>query len=228
LLKNVIITGASGMVGKAVLLECLDDDRIGEVLLINRKPLGYDHSKVKELVFSDFMNFSTAKIEGVYDACFFCMGVSVVGLSEEKYKSIIVDVTKVFVDQLHAFNSNMVFNYVSGEGTDSSEKGKTMWARVKGAAENLVFSKEFKDAYAFRPGMILPERGIVSNTRLYNWAYILTRPLFPFFRKMKNVTTTTSFGKAMINSLFHSKMGKILHNPDINKLANTELKQELV
>lgn len=218
-MKKVIITGASGMVGKAVLLECIEDKRIAQVLLINRKALGFNHPKVKELLVPNFANFTVEAIKEKYDACFYCMGISVVGVSEETYRAVIFDVIKVFADQLYKLNPNMVFNYVSGEGTDSSEKGKTMWARVKGAAENYVFTSGFGDSYAFRPGMIVPEKGIKSNTKLYNWAYILTRPLFPFFKKMKNVTTTTRFGKAMIGTLFYSQPEKILHNPQINILA---------
>jgi nucleoside-diphosphate-sugar epimerase len=218
-LKNVLITGASGMVGKAVLLECVEDKSIGEILIVNRKSINFNHPKVKELLLSNFMNFSGVDIDQKYDACFFCMGVSAFGMSEESYKSITYDVTQVFVNELHVLNPNMVFNYVSGEGTDSSEKGKVMWAKVKGAAENLVLGKGFKDAYAFRPGMILPEKGIKSNTKIYNWAYIITRPFFPLFRLMKNVTTTTLLGKAMVNTLFFPQEEKILHNPDINTLA---------
>lgn len=211
------------MVGKAVLLECLDDKRIDQILLINRKPLGYSHPKVKELLLADFIKFSIDEIKETYHACFFCMGVSAVGMSELEYKSIIFDVTKVFADQLFKLNPNMVFNYVSGEGADSTEKGKVMWARVKGAAENYVLFKAFKDAYAFRPGMILPEKGIRSNTKIYNFIYVITRPLFPLFRMMSNVTTTTLFGKGMVNTLFFPLSEKILHNADINRLALKDL-----
>ena len=115
---------------------------------------------------------------------------------------------------------DMVFNHISGEGTDSTEKGKVMWARVKGKTENIIFSFGFKDAYAFRAGMILPEKGIKSKTRLYRLAYRLTWLFFPLLRKMNNITTMTLFGQAMINSLFYPQNQKILHNPDINTLAN--------
>jgi len=223
-LKNVIITGASGMVGKAVLLECLEDDRIGEVLLINRKSLGLTHPKIKELLIGDFSKFSKNDLPSliggrIFDACFFCMGVSVVGMSEEMYHSVIYEITKLFADELFSANPEMIFNYVSGEGTDSSEQGKIMWARVKGKAENAVFTKGFKDAYAFRPGIILPEKGIKSNTSIYNIGYMITWPLFPLFRRMKNVTTTTLFGKGMINTLFYPQAQKILENFDINILS---------
>lgn len=219
-MKKVIITGASGMVGKAVLLECLADSRIEKILLINRKPLNINEDKVTEIVLNNFshLNQIEQQLNG-YDGCFYCMGVSVAGLSEEKYTEITYDITKIFADLLWQKNPKMVFNYISGAGTDSSEQGRVMWARVKGKTENMVLKKGFKDAYIFRAGAILPEKGIKSNTALYNWSYIITKPLFPLFRKMKNITTTTLFGKAMVNTLFFPQENKILHNPDINKLA---------
>jgi hypothetical protein len=219
--KNVIITGASGMVGKAVLLECIEDGRVGEILLVNRKSINFDHPKVTELLVPDFTAFSDTKLPATnYDACLFCMGVSVAGLSEKQYTEITYDIAKIFVDALYQVNPKMVFNYISGEGTDSSEKGKNMWARVKGKTENMIFDKGFGDAYAFRAGMIIPEKGIVSKTKLYRITYILTSPFFFLFRKMKNVTTTTKFGKAMINTLFFPQENKYLGNQDINLLAN--------
>lgn len=219
-MKKVIITGTSGMVGKAVLLECLEDHRIEKVLIINRKPIGLRHQKLEEIILSNFNDLPSIQNEiAGYDACFYCMGVSASGMTEEKYSQITYDITKLFVDTMFSQNPTMVFNYISGEGTDSTENGKIMWARVKGKTENMIFNKGFKDAYVFRAGMILPEKGITSNTRLYKWIYIITKPLFPLFRRMKNVTTTTNFGKAMINTLFFPQEEKIVHNPDINTLA---------
>lgn len=219
-MKKVIITGTSGMVGKAVLLECLEDDRIEKVLIINRKSIGLRHQKLAEVILSNFNDLPSIQNEITeYDACFYCMGVSASGMTEEKYGQITYDITKLFVDTMFSQNPTMVFNYISGEGTDSTENGKIMWARVKGKTENMIFNKGFKDAYIFRAGMILPEKGITSNTRLYRWSYIITKPLFPLFRRMKNVTTTTNFGKAMINTLFFPQEEKTVHNPDINTLA---------
>ena len=159
-MEKVIITGATGMVGKGVMLECLESSKIEEVLVINRTSLGMQHPKLIEILLQDFQNVSSLKekLSG-YDACFFCMGVSVIGLSEEDYLRITYLTTKSFVDTLYQINPNMVFNYVSGAGTDSSENGGTMWARVKGKTENMIFGKGFKDAYAFRPGAIIPEKG---------------------------------------------------------------------
>nr|WP_299382312.1 epimerase [Allomuricauda sp.] len=221
-MKKVIITGATGMVGKGVLLECLDHESISEVLVVNRNSLELSHPKLKEILLKDFMDLDKVKDElGGYDACFFCMGVSVLGLNEATYTRITYDITKKFVDVLFALNPEMIFNYVSGTGTDSSEKGRSMWARVKGKTENYVLNKGFKDAYAFRPGGILPERGVKSRTGWYNAFYVITRPFFPWMKKSKNITTTTRIGHAMIHTLFNSQDVKHLENKDINNLAQT-------
>ncbi len=208
------------MVGKGVLLECLDHDAISEVLVINRSPIGLSHPKLKEILLEDFSQIGTLKDQLMgYDACFYCMGVSVLGLSEESYTHITFDLAKKFADILYDLNPNMVFNYVSGAGTDSSEKGRSMWARVKGKTENYILDKGFKDAYAFRPGGIIPERGIKSRTGWYNAFYVLTRPFFPWMKKSKNITTTTRIGLVMIYTLFHTQGLKHLENRDINVLA---------
>ncbi|MEZ4989260.1 MAG: NAD(P)H-binding protein [Saprospiraceae bacterium] len=219
-MSKVIITGSTGMVGRGVLLECLDSARIEEVLVINRSSLEMQHPKLKELLLTDFMQIDTVKdqLKG-YDACFYCMGISAVGMSEADYTRITYTTTETFVNVLYELNPNMVFVYVSGMGTDSSEKGRQMWARVKGRTENTVFSKGFKAAYAFRPGIIIPERGIQSKTAWYNTMYAITRPLFPLFKRSKSVTTTTRLGQAMINTLSGVGSKKILENPDINELS---------
>lgn len=217
---KVIITGATGMVGKGVLYECLEDSRVKDVLVVNRHPLGLEHNKLKELLLSDFQNIVQHKDElKGYDACFFCMGVSVLGLSEKEYTSITYHITKAFADTLYDLNKEMVFNYVSGAGTDSSEKGRSMWARVKGKTENYVLNKGFKDAYMFRPGAIIPEKGIKSRTGWYNAAYVLMRPFFSLLKKSKNITTTSKIGYAMINTVTASTQLKHLENIDINKRA---------
>lgn len=217
---KVIITGATGMVGKGVLLECLDSPKIEAVLVINRNTLGIQHQKLKEVLLKDFSQIHTIsnQLEG-YDGCFYCMGVSSVGMNEENYTQITYNIAKAFADVLCQINPNMVFNYVSGAGTDSSEKGRSMWARVKGKTENYILNKGFKDAYAFRPGAIIPERGIKSRTGWYNIFYVILRPFFGLLKSSKNVTTTTKIGLAMINSLGHSQDLKHLENKDINLLA---------
>ncbi|KAB1157272.1 NAD-dependent epimerase/dehydratase family protein [Tenacibaculum aiptasiae] len=219
-MKRVIITGSTGMVGKGVLLECLDDVNIEKVLVINRSTLNIQHSKLEEVLLKDFSQLSSIKDKLIgYDACFFCMGISSVGMNEEKYTQITFNIVKVFADVLHKINPNMVFNYVSGAGTDSSENGSSMWARVKGKTENYIFNKGFKDAYAFRPGAIIPEKGIKSRTNWYSIIYILLTPFFGLMKKSKNITTTTKIGLAMINSLHHTQILKHLENKDINVLA---------
>tara|TARA_Y100000385_G_C12935989_1_gene568877 strand:+ start:186 stop:866 length:681 start_codon:yes stop_codon:yes gene_type:complete len=218
---NVIITGSTGMVGKSVLLECIDHPSIKKVLLINRSSLNFDHSKVNEILLSDFSQMHTLQdqLKG-FDACFHCMGISSIGKSEEEFTKITFDLTKILADTLYQLNNDMVFNYVSGTLTDSSEKGKTMWARVKGKTENYILNKGFKDAYMFRPGGIVPEKGIRSSTGWYTIIYVLLRPFFPWMKKNKNMTTTTRFGQAMINSMKFPSELKHLENEDINLLAN--------
>lgn len=208
------------MIGRAVLLECMEDERIENILIINRKSIGLQHKKINEILLPNFNDLGSVLTEFVnFDGCFFCMGVSAAGMNEEKYNEITFSITKKFADVLFEQNPNLIFNYVSGVGTDSTEKGKTMWARVKGKTENMIFNTGFKDTYAFRPGIILPEKGITSNTKSYRIIYIIMKPLFPLLRRMKNVTTTTKFGKAMINTLFFPYSNRILHNADINILA---------
>lgn len=217
---KVIITGSTGMVGKGVLLECLDSSKISKVLVVNRNSLDIQHPKLKEILLKDFNQVaSIAHYLKGYDACFYCMGISVVGMNEKKYSDIIFNITKAFADVLITQNPKMVFNYVSGTGTDSTEKGNTMWARIKGKTENYILNLGFKDAYAFRPGAIIPERGIKSRTGWYNTIYVLMRPFFGWMKKSKNITTTTKIGLAMINSVSYPQLLKHLENKDINTLA---------
>ena len=218
--QKVIITGSTGMVGKGVLLECLESPVIEKVLLINRNSLKMSHSKIEEVLLKDFTKMEDIKDQlASYDACFHCMGVSSVGMSEADYSHLTFDVTKALADVLYDHNPNAVFIYVSGTGTDGSEKGRVMWARVKGKTENYILNKDFKDAYAFRPGVILPEKGIKSRTGWYNAMYVIARPFFPLMRRSKNITTTTRLGQAMINALSFPVESKLLENKEINELA---------
>lgn len=217
---KVIITGSTGMVGKGVLLECLNSSDVEKVLVLNRNPLNITHPKLTEIIHTNFKNFNTIKDKlANYNACFHCMGVSSVGINEEKFLEITYTITKALSTVLYEINPGIIFNYVSGTGTDSSEKGRIMWARVKGKTENMILSMGFKDAYAFRPGLILPEKGIKSKTSLYNALYIIMRPLFPLLRKINSVTTTSKVGRAMINTVLNPHDLKHLENKDINKLA---------
>ncbi|MBR8537805.1 NAD-dependent epimerase/dehydratase family protein [Carboxylicivirga sediminis] len=158
---KVIITGSTGMVGKGALLECLDSPVVNKILVINRSSVYIHHPKLEEIIHKDFSDLSAIKDRlASYDACFHCMGISALGLSEAQYTEITYTMTKELADTLYSLNPQMVFSYVSGAGTDSSEKGRVMWARVKGKTENMILNKGFKDAYAFRPCAILPEKGI--------------------------------------------------------------------
>ena len=217
---KVIITGATGMVGKSVLLESIEDPRVSEILLISRNSLGTPYRKVKEVLHADFTDFSLIEDQlNGYDLCCHCMGVSSAGLNEEKFNHYTFIMTKALADILYNLNPNMVFAYVSGQGTDSSAKSKTMWKRIKGKTENYLLAKGFKDAYMFRPGIILPEKGITSNTKWYNLFYRISKPLFPLMKKLKTVTTTTKMGRAMLNCYFFSQKTKHLEGSAINTLA---------
>lgn len=219
-MNSVIITGSTGMVGKSILLECLTDDRIDNILLINRKPIDIRNPKINEIIVEDYSQLESHKeMFSKYDVCFHCMGVSSVGMNETDFNQITFILTKFLIDVLHAANPNMIVSYVSGQGTDSSENGKIMWARVKGKTENYIIQKGFKKTYMIRLGALLPEKGIKSRTGWYNGIYTLTRPLFPLMKQSKNIITTTNFGKGMINIIFYPQDNNIINNKDLNRLA---------
>lgn len=217
---NVIITGSSGMVGKAVLLECLSHEKVKRILVINRSTITLEHPKLTELLHKDFSDFSAIKNQlNGYDAVFHCMGVSSIGINQEIYTKLTFDITKNLVDNIYSLNTGAVFNYVSGQGTDSSETGRLMWANVKGKTENYVLHKGFKDAYAFRPGVILPEKGVKAKSKWVNGMYYIMKPFYPLLKKLSSVTTSSNIGLAMINSVLKPNTNKILENKDINMLA---------
>ncbi len=222
-MKKVIITGATGMVGKGVLLECLDHNSIDEVLVIGRNPVGIEHPKLKELIHKDFTGFSGSleQLSG-YDACFFCLGISAAGLNEEQYKRITYEYTLSLAKTLLEINPQMTFNYVSGQGTDSSEKGSMMWARIKGKTENDLLHLGFKQAFMFRPGAIIPLRGIKSRTKSYQFMYDYFMWLVKGIKAIApdSVVTTSQIGLAMINSMLHGYEKNILKPKDILVLSN--------
>ncbi len=220
---KVIITGATGMVGKSVLLEAIRSEEVESILLVNRRPVGIDHPKVKEVIHKDFLDITPirSELEG-YDAIFHCMGVSAVGMKEADYTKLTYDLTAHWVEVLFELNSEMVFNYVSGAGTDSSEKGRQMWARVKGRTENMILNRGFKDAYMFRPGGILVEKGVRASKGSVSRLYAAMRPLLYLMRNSRFVTTGPNIGKAMIKSVLHPQENKHLENPDIDALAEQE------
>lgn len=219
---KAIITGSTGMVGKGVLLECLDNENVDKVLLLNRRALGIEHPKIKEIIVKDFFNLYPIKDSlKSYNACFFCLGISSAGVKAETYKKITYDLTIHLAGILSELNENMCFIYVSGTGTSTSEKSRMRWANVKGKTENDILKLPFKEAYMFRPGFIQPKKGIVSRTRLYRFIYFITSPLFPVFRILfpTMITNTVFVGKAMINAVLHGYHKKWLENKDINHLA---------
>ena len=219
---KAIITGATGMVGRGVLYECLESSEVSDVLVINRETLGFVHPKMKEIIHNDFFDLTPVsnQLSG-YNACYFCLGVSSAGMSEAKYSKLTYDLTTGFAETVAKLNSDMAFFYVSGTGTDSSEKGRIMWARVKGRTENKLLSMTFRDAYMFRPGYIQPLKGIKSKTKLYNALYVVFKPLYPLLKSLAPgyVTTSVNLGKAMINLTTKPYEKKHLENSDINLIA---------
>ncbi len=220
---KVAITGASGMVGKGVLLECLDDVKIKTVFSIGRRKLEMAHPKLQQIVWEDFSDFSGIEkhIEEI-DACFACMGVSVAGLGEEEYHKITYDFTLSLAKALEKQKEKITFCYVSGAGTDSTEKGKTMWARVKGKTENALLNFGFKQAFAFRPGVIIPLRGIKSNTKWYQFIYdyfMWFIQLYKFFAP-NAVVNTTQMGHAMIEASLNGYKKPIIDPIDTLVLAH--------
>lgn len=219
---KVILFGATGMVGQGVLKECLKDPGVTHVLSVVRGITGQTDPKLKEIVHKDFTDFSTleSQLSG-YDACFFCLGVSSAGMSEADYRHISYDFTLAAAKTLVKLNPQMTFIYVSGAGTDSTEKGGIMWARVKGATENAILQLPFKAAYMFRPGGIQPMDGIKSKTQMYNVLLVLFGWLFPILRKVfpRHVTTTRIVGRAMIKAARDGAPVKWVEAWDINRLG---------
>jgi len=215
---KAIITGATGMVGEGVLHECLLHPAVESVLVVNRKPCGVQHNKLKEIIHNDFSDLSSIENELTgYNACYYCAGVSVVGKTEEKFKRIIYDLTLNFANTLVKQNTDLTFCYVSGSGTDSTEQGKIMWARIKGKTENDLLKLPFKKSFMFRPGYIQPTKGL-KNTKGF---YKALAPFYPFWKILfpKHLVTLEQLGKAMINSSLYGYNKRILECVDIAELA---------
>ncbi len=180
---RVIVTGVTGMVGEGVMHEMLNKPKVEEVLALSRKSSGYSHPKLKEILHQDFFDISSISADlKNYDACFFCLGVSSVGMKEEEYHKLTYELTLHVAETLSKNNPQMTFCYVSGAGTDSSEKGKSMWARVKGKTENHLAKLPFKAVYNFRPGFILPIEGMKFTNKFYkyvNWLFPIGRLIYP-------------------------------------------------
>jgi uncharacterized protein YbjT (DUF2867 family) len=218
---RIILTGATGMVGQGVLRESLLDPGVTEVLSIARSSVHQQNPKLRELIVPDIANLAGNEPELTgYEACFFCTGVSSVGMSEEKYTALTYDLTLSFARTLAPLNPQMTLIYVSGASTDSTEKGRTMWARVKGRTENALLRLPFKAAYMFRPGFIQPLHGIRSKTPLYQLIYDLTAPLTRLLlnKLPKYLTTTEQIGRAMLAVARNGYPKTILDPEDINRL----------
>ena len=218
---NVILFGATGMVGQGVLRECLLDADVESVLSIGRSATGEQNPKLHELLRSDLFDYSAIENQLTgFDACFFCLGVSSAGMAEDKYRRVTYDLTLAAGRCLARLNPNMTFIYVSGMGTDSSGRSSTMWARVKGETENALLQLPFKAACMFRPGAIVPQHGIKSKTAVYQVFYTLTGPVLPVLQRWfpKYVTTTDQLGSAMLKVAKSGWPKPVLENADINAI----------
>ena len=220
---TVLLFGATGMIGQGVLRECLQDPQVQSILSIVRTPTTQHHPKLHELVHKDFSDFSLIEDQlSNLDACFFCLGISSAGLTESEYHRITYDITIAAAEALLRRNPNLTFIYISGVGTDSTERGRTMWARVKGQTENALLRMPFRAAYMFRPGVIVPLHGIKSRTRVYQLFYTLAGPILPWIERRwpQSITTTEKLAKAMLKAAKQGAPKPILEPPDIAALSN--------
>jgi uncharacterized protein YbjT (DUF2867 family) len=215
---RAIITGATGMVGEGVLHECLQHPMVEAVLVINRKPCGVTHPKLKEIIHTDFLDFSSIEDQlSGYNACYFCMGISSVGVQHDVYYKTTYTITIHLAETLSKLNKEMTFCYVSGAGTDTSEQGRLWWARVKGKTENDLMKMPFKQVFALRPGFIKPTEGLHNAQSLYKyvtWLFPLGRALYP-----SGFCTLTEIGLAMINATANGYEKKVIDGKDIILLA---------
>ena len=221
---NVLIFGATGMVGQGILRECLLDPDVALVATIGRSATGQQNPKLREIVNKDLSNYAPveAQLTG-FDACFFCLGVGSAGMDEKEYQRITYGFTIAAAETLCRLNPKMVFIYVSGTGTDSSEKGRIMWARVKGKTENALLRMPFAAAYMFRPGFIAPVHGEISRTKLYRVSYMLAKPLLPLIRRLfaNQILTTEQIGRAMLTLVRRPYPKHVLEIKDIRAVAAT-------
>ncbi|WP_090481471.1 NAD(P)H-binding protein [Nakamurella panacisegetis] len=218
---RVIIFGATGMVGQSVLRECLIDPQVTAILVIGRSPVPAAYDKVIQIVHDDFLDFTSIGPElAGYDACFFCLGVSAAGMSEPAYRRVTYFTTMAAARELADRNPTMRFLYISGAGTDSTEHGRLMWARVKGETENAVLSLPF-DGYALRPGYIQPRYGVQSKNRLYRNMYRVTGSLYPVLRRVaaKYVIGSDELARAMLSIAANGARQRILESADLLRRA---------
>jgi len=218
---KVILFGATGMVGQGVLRECLVEPDVERVLVVGRSPTGQQHAKLREVLHQDFTNFSAIESDLTgYDACFFCLGVSSVGMDAERYRHLTYDVTMAAANTLVRLNPDMVFTYVTGRSTDSTEQGPVRWARVKGKTENDLLKLPFKAAYMFRPAGIQPLHGVRSRTSWVNAIYVVAAPLLSYLARTspKFMTTSEQLGRAKIKVARDGYPKPVLESEDINAI----------
>jgi len=218
---NVVLFGATGMVGQGALRECLLDDGVRRVLAVGRAATGQRHEKLREVVVPDVADLSAVEGELVgFDACLFCLGVSSAGMSEADYTRLTVDLTLAVARTLLRLNPGMTFVFVSGTGTDGSERGRVMWARVKGKAENALLGMGFRAAYMFRPAAIVPMHGITSRTRWIRIANTVLKPVFPALKALlpSYVTTTEQLGRAMLKVAREGYPKTVIEARDITRV----------
>ena len=218
---KVILFGGSGMVGQGVLRECLIDPAVEAVLSVGRSPLAVTHPKLREIIHKDFTDYSAIEPQlAGYDACFFTLGVSSIGMDAERYRHLTYDLTMTAAQTLARLNPGMVFTYVTGRGTDSTEQGSLMWARVKGKTENDLLKLPFKAAYMFRPAGIQPLHGVRSKTGWINAVYAVTAPLLAVMVRVtpNYMTTSERLGRAMIKVARDGYPKPILESVDINAI----------
>ena len=216
---KVILFGATGMVGQGVLRECLLDTDVESVFAVGRSATGQANPKLREIVHANFLDFSAIESQlAGFDACFFCLGVSSLGMDEERYRHLTYDITMAAATTLARLNPGMVFVYVTGRGTDSTEKGPLMWARVKGKTENDLLKLPFKAAYMFRPAGIQPLHGVKSKTGWVQAIYVGAAPLLSLLNRVAPAYMTTSeqVGRAMIKVARNGYPKPILESEDIN------------
>ena len=218
---KILIFGATGMVGQGVLRECLLDDGVERVVTLGRTPTGQSHPKLREIVHGDLVHLASVEDQlRDLDACFYCLGASAAGLNEEEYSRINYDLTLAVAETLVRLDPDMTFVYVSGTGTDSTERGRVMWARVKGRTENALLRLPFKAAYMLRPGLIIPMHGVKSKTRLYRVFYTVLGPLLPALKALfpRSVITTEHLGRVMLRLARSGYSKHVLETSDLAAL----------
>lgn len=216
---KVIITGTTGMVGEGVLLDCLENPKVTKVLCISRKPNGHQHPKMEELIQGDISDLKEVENQlGGYDACFFCAGVSSMGISKEEYEHTTYELTLKFANTIARLNPKMTFTYVSGQGTDSSEKGRSHWARVKGKTENDLKKLAFKQVFAYRPGFMKPTAKnslhVIPAYNYLDWTYPIGRKIYP-----NGFNTLEEVARSMVNVSAEGYNGFILNGKEITETA---------